>query len=201
MSTDAAKFLFGRDFREEGKRRITEADLTAAEERGFVRGLDVGMSQANAAINARVADAAMRIADAAGMLLRRADEEASANRLAATQLALHFARRLGGAAVTRTPIATVAETAEACFAHLADVPHLVARVNEALVEETQAVLDRLAGERGFTGRVIVLGEPEIAPGDARLEWAEGGVARDRAALEAAIEQAVADWAQSPASRR
>lgn len=199
--TEAAKFLFGRDFREEGRRRITDADLTEAEERGFARGLEVGMSQANAAIDARVAEASARIADAVGLLLRQADAEASANRLAATQLALLFARKLGGAAVERTPIATVAETAEACFAHLADVPHLVARVNETLVEETQAVLDRLASERGFTGRIIVLGEPEIAPGDARLEWAEGGVARDRAALEAAIEKAVTDWAENPASRR
>jgi flagellar assembly protein FliH len=45
---------------------------------------------------------------------------------------------------------------------------------------------RLARERGFEGRLVVLGEPDLAPGDARMEWADGGVVRDRARIEAAV---------------
>jgi flagellar assembly protein FliH len=37
---------------------------------------------------------------------------------------------------------------------------------------------------------VVLGEPEIMPGDCRVEWADGGVVRDRAAVELAIDGAV-----------
>ena len=32
----------------------------------------------------------------------------------------------------------------------------------------------------------VLGEPDLALGDARIEWADGGVVRDRARIEAAV---------------
>jgi flagellar assembly protein FliH len=36
----------------------------------------------------------------------------------------------------------------------------------------------------------VLAEPDIAPGDCRIEWADGGINRDRGTAEAAIADAV-----------
>ncbi len=68
---------------------------------------------------------------------------------------------------------------------LRGVPHLAVCVNDALVEEVDAMLKRLARERGFEGRIVVLGEPDIALGDARLEWADGGIVRDRSRFEVA----------------
>jgi flagellar assembly protein FliH len=61
-------------------------------------------------------------------------------------------------------------------------------VNQALVGEVEMLIHKLARERGFEGRVIVLGEPDIALGDARLEWADGGLVRERRATEAALAQ-------------
>ena len=39
----------------------------------------------------------------------------------------------------------------------------------------------------------MLAEPDIAPGDCRIEWADGGVKRDPAIIEAAIDEAVARY--------
>ncbi len=36
----------------------------------------------------------------------------------------------------------------------------------------------------------MLGEADVAPGDCRIEWADGGLVRDRAATEQAITEAV-----------
>ena len=44
--------------------------------------------------------------------------------------------------------------------------------------------------QGFDGRLIVLAETGLAPGDCRIEWADGGLTRDRAATAAAIGEAV-----------
>ena len=52
------------------------------------------------------------------------------------------------------------------------------------MEEVDALLQRLAKERGFEGRLVTFGEPDIAPGDVRLEWADGGIVRDRSRIEA-----------------
>jgi flagellar assembly protein FliH len=44
---------------------------------------------------------------------------------------------------------------------------------------------------GFAGRLVVLGDPEQKPGDGRIEWVDGGLVRDRAALEAEIDNRIA----------
>ncbi len=67
---------------------------------------------------------------------------------------------------------------------------MVVRVNEALHETARAKLDDIVQRCGFEGRLVVLAEPEIAAGDCRIEWADGGVTRDSAAIEAAIDDAV-----------
>ena len=46
---------------------------------------------------------------------------------------------------------------------------------------------------GLASRLVVLAEPEIAPGDCRIEWADGGIRRESAATEQAIEEAVARY--------
>ena len=37
---------------------------------------------------------------------------------------------------------------------------------------------------------MVLGEPDIRVGDARIEWADGGAVRDSAALERVLDEVV-----------
>ena len=47
-----------------------------------------------------------------------------------------------------------------------------------------------ARTRGFEGRLVVLAEPDIGFGDCRVEWADGGVTRDRDKTEATIAEIV-----------
>jgi len=42
-------------------------------------------------------------------------------------------------------------------------------------------------------RLVVLAEPAMRPGDCRIEWADGGICRDSAAVTAAIDQAVSRY--------
>ncbi len=67
---------------------------------------------------------------------------------------------------------------------------MVVRVNDALYAEARERLEEIAQARGFGGKLVVLAEPGIAPGDCRIEWADGGIVRDRAATEAAIDDTV-----------
>jgi flagellar assembly protein FliH len=67
------------------------------------------------------------------------------------------------------------------------------RVNEQLHASAREKLEETTRLGGFDGRLVVLAEPDIAPGDCRVEWADGGIKRDRAATEAAIAEAVARY--------
>ena len=71
---------------------------------------------------------------------------------------------------------------------------MVVRLNDALYADARERLEEIARMRGFEGRLVVLAEPDIAPGDCRIEWADGGIVRDRAATEAAIAEAVNRYA-------
>ena len=86
----------------------------------------------------------------------------------------------------REPFGEIAALATECFRQLSTAPHVVVRVNDALHETAKAQLEEIARTRGFEGRLVVVAEPEIAVGDCRIEWADGGVVRDMAETEQSI---------------
>ena len=57
-------------------------------------------------------------------------------------------------------------------------------------------MKQLARQSGFQGRLIVLAEPDIEAGDCKIEWADGGVVRERAAIDAKISELVESYVAS-----
>ncbi len=189
MSARASRpFLFDTDFgRPRGPSAAdaeaaarTEAERAALEAAAYARGLQDGRAEAALQEQARLADALTRVGLAAAGLLNQSDARDSEREAQALAFANADAR----------PLAAVEEAARSALRHLRGVPHLVLRVNEALVDDAETLMKRLSREHGFEGRLVVLGEPDMAPGDARLEWADGGVVRERARIEAAVESAL-----------
>jgi flagellar assembly protein FliH len=54
----------------------------------------------------------------------------------------------------------------------------------------------MAHERGMSGRIILLGQSDIAEGDCVIEWADGGVARDSKEIEKEISAIVSRYVES-----
>ena len=73
-----------------------------------------------------------------------------------------------------------------CFKQLTTAPHVVVRVNDALHDTARTQLDEIARTRGFEGRLVVVAEAEIAVGDCKIEWADGGIIRNTAKTDIAI---------------
>lgn len=174
----ATKFLYNQDFRDIGGDKKTRQAVEDAEEAAFARGLAQGRAEAEARSEARIADALSRLADQARRLLAEAESEKGRIEHEAVDLALAVAGRIAGEALAKQPLSTIEATARQAFEHLRGVPHLAVRVNDSLVEDVDTLMRRLSREKGFEGRVVVLGEPHIAPGDAKMEWADGGVVRE-----------------------
>lgn len=200
MSSAPVRFLFDVDFAAPKGQKAApsavgladhEAALAEAETSGYRRGEAEGRRAAREADATRLTAAIETLGGQLALALAGADVRAAEIEAEAVSLALVFARKLSGAAVERFPLAEIEAAAAACFAELRQAPHLVARVAPDFVEGVKSALAAAAHERGFAGRLIVLGDPEVAEGDARLEWADGGVLRDAAATAAAIDRAVA----------
>lgn len=174
-----------------------EVALKEAETSGYRRGEADGRRAAREADAARLTAAIETLGGQLAMALADADARAATIEHEAAQLAVAFAKKLAGAAVARFPLAEIEAAAAACFVEMRQAPHLVARVAPDFVEGVRASLADTAQQRGFAGRLIVLGDPEVADGDARLEWADGGVVRDAAAVADAIDRAIAQRFPGP----
>ncbi|MBX9930778.1 MAG: flagellar assembly protein FliH [Methylobacterium sp.] len=190
---NARPFLFDTDFRRPDVGAAAEKEAAAAAEaasQAHARGFQEGRAQAEHQVQARLADAITRLGLAAAGLLGQSDARDAEREAEAMAFAVALARRIAGDALDSRPLDAIAEAAREALQHLRGVPHLVMRVHESLLDDAEALVKRLARERGFEGRLVVLGEPDLAPGDARMEWADGGVVRDRARIEAAVLNAI-----------
>ena len=87
----------------------------------------------------------------------------------------------------------IAALASGCFKELITAPHIAVRVNDALYAAAKEQLDAIVRANSFEGRLVVLAEPDIAIGDCRIEWADGGINRDSASTEAVIADAVTGY--------
>jgi len=166
-----------------------EAALKAAEEKGYQRGIADG----RAGEETRLANEAKRIALAAEKILAAIDQDRLRLEKESAALALSIARKLSAEAVARYPLSDIEKLISECLAPLRNTPHLVVRLHEKDAAAITETVGKFAREAGFEGRFVVLGEPDFAPGDCRIEWADGGIVRDRAKAEADIEQAFQDY--------
>ena len=114
----------------------------------------------------------------------------------AVDVAVAVARKLCSELLMREPLGEITGLVSNCFSHLVSTPHLVVRVNDSLYEIARDHVERLAKQSGFDGRIVILAEPEIESGDCRIEWADGGVVLERAAIEAKINELVGRYMAS-----
>ena len=197
-----AKFLFDTDFSapERRERAATPAEIAqkiaAAEARGHRDGFAAGQREAKAESDRRAALALEEIkialqgiaAGFAGIEGRMETE--------AVEVAVAVARKLCSELVAAEPLGEITGLVKDCFSHLVSTPHLVVRINASLYEVAREGIERLAKQSGFEGRLVILAEPEIATGDCRIEWADGGVVLERAAIEAKINELVGRYMAS-----
>ncbi|WP_406854579.1 hypothetical protein ABEG18_18790 [Alsobacter sp. KACC 23698] len=195
MTAQAQKFAFDEDFgsdrRSQGLRRQADVErLQQAEQAGWERGRLEGRREAEEEAAMRLSHAMEQVAGAAAAILSRLDDETRRFERETAELSLVFARKLAGDLISREPLAPLEEAAADCFRQLTGAPHLAVRVAPDFVDKAKAALERKALERGFDGRIVVLGEDGVPHGDFTIEWADGGVRRDIDALERSIAEAI-----------
>jgi flagellar assembly protein FliH len=191
-----AKFLFEDDFAANAKPAKPMVSLAAhqsalarAEEDGHRN----GMAAAEAQIAGRTAAACDRIAQGLAALTQSLGGIEARLEAESVEVALAVARKLAPELIAAEPFTEIAALAASCFRQLIAAPHVVVRIAESIYQAAHQRLEEIARMHGFEGRLVVLAEPGMALGDCRIEWADGGLSRDRASTEAAIGEAVARY--------
>jgi flagellar assembly protein FliH len=201
--TAPAKFLFDNDFGAPERTRErpataaeVEQKIAAAEARAYREGYDAGQREARAESDRRAALALEEIKIAIQGMAARFDGIETRMETEAVEVAVAVARKLCVELIAAEPLGEIVGLVKDCFSHLVATPHLVVRINEQLYEPAHERIERMAKQSGFEGRLVILAEPEIAAGDCRIEWADGGVVRERAAIEGKITELVGRYMAS-----
>jgi flagellar assembly protein FliH len=194
MTRTPTKFLFDHDFAAKAEIKpaiplaLHEAKLVEAEAAGYGRGFAAAKAEILAEAEQRSAAALERIAATLTDVGRGLSGVEARLETEAVDVAVAVGKKLAATLIEREPLAEIAALAMD-FRHLVTAPHVVS---------TPASASR---SRRWCARAALpvtwsLAEPDIQTGDCRIEWADGGVTRDRSATEAAIDEAVARYVRA-----
>jgi len=198
-----AKYLFDIDFGAPDKARekpATNAEIAqkiaAAEARAYRDGFDAAQHEAKAESDRRAALALEEIGLTIRGIATRFSTIEARMETEAVDVAVAVARKLCSELIAGEPLAEITGLVADCFSHLVSTPHLVVRINDSLYDAAREKIERQATQSGFEGRLVILSEPDVATGDCRIEWADGGVVLERAAIEAKINELVGRYMAS-----
>jgi len=191
----AAKFMFDEDFAGGAKpTTITMVEFERrradAESQARRTGFDAGQAQARTEATERLAKTMVVIADGLERLNRALAGIESQMETEAVQVAIAVASKLAPELIAREPFAEISALATDAFRQLVETPQISVHVGADIYESAKDKLEEIVRTRGFEGRLTVQPDDTMAPGDCRIEWADGGVNRDRAATLATIDELV-----------
>lgn len=197
MSAAPARFTFDLDLgrRQDSGRLLNENAVSAmvadARSAGYAEGFTVGEGGATATAARQLAAAASSLGDRVAALAAAQDDMRRATLRDAVELSTAIARKLAAGLVAAQPQAEIEALIADCLGSLDGVPHLVIRCHPELADSVRQIATDRIHVSGFSGRLVVMGDPEIPLGDGRIEWVDGGLVRDQAEIAAEIDNRIA----------
>lgn len=170
-----------------------EAMLVAARAEGYAHGLAEGEASAETRAAQALAAAARSLADTAATMLAEIDTHRRTVLSEAVTLSVAIGRRLASHLLARYPTGEIEALVNDALGTIDHAPHLVIRCHPDLVDTVRAAAETRMHVSGFSGRLVVMGDPDIALGDGRLEWVDGGLVRDSGAIAGALDARIAAW--------
>lgn len=199
-----SKFLFDNDLgKAKGapapkpiRRNFTAAEVEAEKAKAFAEGHAKGVADSAQDAAARAAAAFQSIQTQLGNVIKQVDAQRATMDKAAIAAATAMTRKLLPALARREAMGEIEALVTECLGRMHDAPKIVVRLNEMHVESFRQRIDAIATATGFSGRVVVVAEPTLAPEDARVEWADGGAERNTAQVWKEIETAIQRYVAS-----
>ncbi|MEI8396392.1 MAG: flagellar assembly protein FliH [Rhodospirillaceae bacterium] len=178
---------------------FSEAELAQAQRKAYADGEKVGQKigfergrgEAEAKIQAILADAMTRLADGIELMVADREDMNAARTGQPLKIAMAVLDRLLPGLLKRHGPAELEEFITACLNEAIDEPRLTVRTHPEILDEVRTRIDEMAAARGFTGRVVMLADATLGQSDARIDWADGGAERNTERLLTDI-QRVAD---------
>lgn len=168
---------------EQATQMVAEAEQKAHAQghaEGHAQGHEQGFQEAMDSIEKAIGDVESVIAEK----LDQIDEQQKRANAKINEDAIHVAlgviRKLAPAWSKQYQLVEIEDIIRQCLANLFDAPKVMIKVNPELEKQLVEVVQRIADSRGFSGKVVVVGEPDVAVGDCMVSWGDGTAVRDSA---------------------
>ena len=170
------------------------AELVAqARSEAYAEGMAAGERNATAVAAQTLASAAATLATHTTEMAVALDEATAQAQREAIELAAKIGRKLAMHLLARFPTAELDSLIAECMQSLGSVPHLVVRCHPSIADGIRDIATAHMQTSGFSGRLVVLGDPDQRVGDGKLEWVDGGLVRDIGAVSKDIDKKISAY--------
>ncbi len=199
MSVSAAtpqKFAFDLDLGQANQKTTVMgeyelAQLTKqAEARGYEKGVHDGENTAANKAATVLSNAAQKLANNTAKIAKSSDDLQSQALQHITELSVVVGKKLAANLIARAPLSEIKALISECLHSLGNAPHLVIRCHPELADAVEELTKSQMQSSGFAGRLVIMGDPDILLGDARMEWVDGGLIRDLSQMSEEIDTRV-----------
>ena len=170
---------------------VSRAEFEAARNAAFAEGRKSGLAEAAHSAEERTAAALTKLAGDIMALLALREECTADVEARAIEAMRAIMRKAVPALCRKEPLAEIESVIGACLHEAFEEPRIVLRVADAQFEPVQRRLAALAAAAGYAGKLVLLADNTLGPGDVRIEWAEGGAERQVPRLLSDIDAALA----------
>lgn len=164
-----------------------------AREEAYAEGVSAGERNATSMAAQTVAAAAGTLAAHTARMSAALDDAITLHRREAVSLAKSVGQKLATHLIASQPTTELEALIAECLPSISGVPHLVIRCHPDLADALRDLAAEQIASSGFSGRLVVMGDPDIRLGDGRLEWVDGGLIRDADELSAEIDRQITQY--------
>jgi flagellar assembly protein FliH len=176
-------------------RDFTLEDIEEARQQGFEDGKATGVAEAKAAIDRSVADALTVAGQGLETLGPALVELRAGIEAEALQTVTTIVRKIVPYYAQTHGYDEVEALLRDCLSAAYDEPRIVVRAHDSVLGSLTDHLDDLTKSSGFNGNLVLFEDQDLAPGDCRVEWADGGAERDIKRVWENIELAITRFTQ------
>lgn len=168
----------------------SEEDLAQARDEAYAQGREAGLKEMSESMEREIRDTLVAVENALRELMWSQSAIETRSGEDAIRVALTAVRRLFPALARRDPLTEIEGLVGQAMALVQGEAILHVYVNDRLLKPVSTRIQPLAAAAGFLERIKIHPLASLASGDCRVEWGSGGIGRDAAALEKAIEETI-----------
>jgi flagellar assembly protein FliH len=170
---------------------FTEEEMETARAESHAAGHAEGVREASDAIERQAAEALSEIAKLLPTIFAAQEEANAIKSRDAITVAVAIVRKLFPELNRQNGMEEVERVIELTLGTLSDESKVTIRVGDDMRDVVAGRIDALTADAGYEGKVLVLGDPDQAPGSCRVEWSDGGAERDTDAMWQEIDTIIA----------